>query len=197
MIQVGRDAMAPLLNHAVDTSYATEDASSRYPGQRYNLEVLVQKRSEDWCLGPRNPYTPEEAEWWARHTPTVDRWLTEMEEAGDEWWPSAAHAAFCLLSCRTDDDLGESWDYFDVDRFLFQELWSGGTVGIHGSVPIFFEHLVEALRRFIADGLVDAERGEPWLARMQAAGDDFMRCYSEETSERDAMEIAKGYLKAS
>ncbi|MBW2462481.1 MAG: hypothetical protein JRH11_12605 [Deltaproteobacteria bacterium] len=90
-----------------------------------------------------------------------------------------------------------TWEAFDVPDFLFSELWEGGTVGFFGSVPIFFDQMMEALRRFAADGLVDATAAEGWLAVMSDARKDFIECYDEETSERSAAKISRRWQRAS
>lgn len=144
-------------------------------------------RSEGWTFGSSCAET--QGEWWARHTPTVDRWLTELEDAGDPWWRSAEHAAFCLVSYPEYESHPPRWDCFDVGRFLFRDLSEGGTVGFFGSVAIFFDQLVEALRRFEADGLLGAAAPGAWVAQMLAARDDFLAYYDEHTSPsvRDAI----------
>ena len=150
-------------------------------------------REKDWSFGSRSASAAVRA-WWASHEPAVDEWLSEMEQAGDEWWQSAEHAAHCLVSYR--EHVAElrggepSWEDLDVGDFLFHDLWEGGTVGMFGSAPIFFDHLVEAMRRFGRAGVVEKERADRWVAEMEAARDDFVRCYDEETPEEESIAIA-------
>lgn len=151
----------------------------------------MQTRSDGWTFGPANPFSEDQRQWYARHLPTVDRWLTELEDAGDPWWVSAEHAASCLVSNREMNVAEPTWDGFDVGEFLFLDLWEGGTVGSFGSVPIFFDHLVEALRRFTADGIVEAEAGRAWIAQMLDAREDFIRCYDEATPSAESRAIAR------
>ncbi|RLB53365.1 MAG: hypothetical protein DRJ42_12145 [Deltaproteobacteria bacterium] len=161
------------------------------------MEQSIPTRPKDWSFGPLHFYNPKERDWYARHTPTVERWLTEFEEAGDPWWQSAEHAASCLVSSTVFVTQGRpSWDAFNVPDFLFSELWEGGTVGFFGSVPIFFDQLMEALRRFAADGLVDAAVAADWLTEMKSAREDFIRCYDDETSELAATEISRRWRRA-
>jgi len=150
-------------------------------------------RRDHWTLGPRHLFSETQKEWYARHQPTVDRWLTELEDAGDPWWVSAEHAARCLVSNREMNVAEPTWDGFDLGEFLFSDLWEGGTVGYYGSVPIFFDHLVEAMRRFVADGLVEAEAGRTWVAQMLDARDDFIRCYDDATPSAESNAIARRY----
>lgn len=162
------------------------------------MEQSIPTRPEDWSFGPFHCFNPKERDWYARHAPTVERWLTEFEEARDPWWQSAEHAASCLVMATVTETTDEpSWDVFDVRDFLFSDLWEGGTVGFFGSVPIFFDQLMEALRRFAADGLVDAALAEGWLAVMSDAREDFIHCYDEETSERSSIEISRRWRRAS
>ncbi len=144
-------------------------------------------RGEGWRFGPPNPFGQREAAWWKRHEATVDRWLAEMEAAEDPWWQSAEHAAHCLVA----RDFEWTWDNFSVANFLFCELCEGGTVGIFGSTEKFFEQLVEALERFVADALIPASKGERWLDEMRGARADFLRCYAATTSETEAMAIVR------
>lgn len=147
-------------------------------------------RREDWCFGGRRAASGREAAWWERHEPTVDRWLREMEARRDPWWQSAEHAAFCLAA----RDETWSWEGFSVQELLFRELWEGGTMGVFGSIEKFFEHVVEALERFVADGLVSQSQGERWLEEMREARADFMRCYVT-GSEEEAIAIARRRLR--
>ena len=149
------------------------------------------QRRESWCFGPPNPFSEEEAAWWRRHQPTIDRWLSSMEEADDPWWQAAEHAAFCLVSSR---EGVYTWDGFSVSRFLFEDLWEGGTVGFFGSTEKFFDHLVEALQRFVSDAVVEASAGERWIAQMQEAREDFLRCFDEATPGNEAAAIAARYM---
>lgn len=148
----------------------------------------VCRRKAGWRFGPPKPFSEQDAAWWKRHEPTVDRWLTAMEESGDPWWQAAEHAADCLVASR---DFDRTWDGFSVSSFFFGYLWEGGTVGLFGSVEKFFDHLVEALERFVTDGVVAATVGERWLAEMRAARTDFLRCFDEATSESEATAIAR------
>ena len=150
-------------------------------------------RPETWTFGPIHHFSDEHQEWWARHAPTVDRWLTELEGADDPWWPSAAHAAHCLVSNREMNVAEPTWDGFDVGEFLFDDLWNGGTHGMFGSSPIFFDHCVEALRRFAADGLIERDAAETWLAQLTDARPDFVRCFDEKTDELESLAIAAKY----
>lgn len=154
----------------------------------------MRKRAKNWTFGS-GYVSDEEKSWYVSHEPAVDRWLTELEAAGDEWWVSAEHAARCLVSHRIYETLfvGQplDWQQFDVASFLFEDLWNGGTVGIFGSVPIFFDHLVEAFRRFILAGLVNEVDGARWLLELVDARDDFLRCFDEATGEPEALLIAR------
>jgi hypothetical protein len=152
------------------------------------------RRTDEWCFGPPNHFSEKVAAWFKRHEPTVDRWLKEMEKAGDPWWQSAEHAAYCLVASREWD---LTWDGFSVPIFLFRDQWEGGTVAIFGSVEKFFGQTVEALQRFVADGLVEASVGERWLAEMRDAREDFLRCYDPATPESESMAIARRYLDPS
>ncbi len=150
-------------------------------------------RRDDWVFGPPNPFSKREADWYKRHEPMVDRWLSDMEQAKDAWWQSAEHAAFCLVSSREFE--GYSWNGFEVSHFLFHDLMEGGTVGCHGSTEVFFDQLIEALQRFVQGGLVDAARGEQWLTEMKEARGDFLRCYDEATSQSERRAIVKRHCK--
>ncbi len=147
-------------------------------------------RSSDWKFGPLRPSSESEAAWWAMHEPVVDEWLREMEATRDPWWQSAQHAAYCLVShqeYRAEEKRAErSWDELSVPDFLFHDLHEGGTVGLFGSVEIFFDQLVEALRRFGAAGIVDPDKAGVWLDELAAARDDFIRYYAEDTSDEEA-----------
>jgi len=124
----------------------------------------------------------------------VDRWLTELEGAGDPWAQSAEHAAACLVArSEFDDDYG--WDGFSVSTFLFRDLWEGGTSGAFGSRARFFDQLLEALQRFASDGLVDPAMAAAWVAEMREARADFLRCFDEATPERESMAIAGRHLR--
>ncbi|MFW6052146.1 MAG: hypothetical protein ACODAU_13290 [Myxococcota bacterium] len=142
-------------------------------------------RTPHWTFGPCECFSEELATWWRLHAPVVDEWLSEMEAAGDPWWPSAEHAAFCLVSYQESQAQMEgrspSWDRFDVADFLFHDLHEGGTVAFFGSVRIFFDHLVEALRRFAGAGLLDADQARAWLAKLESAREDFIRYYEHPT----------------
>ncbi len=157
-------------------------------------EQDVIARSDTWVFGGPNHLCEQDAQWWKRHEPIVDRWLSEMELAKDPWSQSAEHAAFCLVSSR---ELDGSWDGFAVCPFLFRDLMEGGSVGVYGSTEVFFDQLLEALQRFVKDGLIDGERGEQWLAEMQDARGDFLRCYDQATTEREALAIVKRRCKRS
>ena len=154
--------------------------------------VEMPRRQPGWCFGPPHPYSREEAAWWKRHEPTVDRWIGKMEARNDPWWQSAEHAAFCLAGRNG----AWRWDRFCVHELLFRELWEGGTVGLFGSTQKFFEHLLEALERFVADGLVPASSGARWLGEMREAREDFLRCYASTTATKDAIAIAQRRLSA-
>src|SRR5690606_3173957 len=147
------------------------------------------RRRADWSFGPRRPFSEESAAQWKRYEPTVDKWLTEMEAAGDPRWQSAEHAAQCLVADVV--DFGKSWGERSVAEFLFSDLWEGGTVGFFGSHEILFDQLVEAMRRFVSDGLVDARAGKRWLRELADMRGDFLRCYDPETSEEAALAIAR------
>ncbi len=156
----------------------------------------MDRRPSDWVFGPIHHHSETTARWYTRHTSTVDRWLSELEAADDPWLQSAEHAAFCLVSCSEFETQGRpTWDVFDVGDFLFSDLWEGGTVGMVGPVDVFFDHLVEGLRRFVVDGLIEEERGAAWLAQMRARRDDFLRCYSEETSGEESRAIARRHTR--
>lgn len=148
-------------------------------------------RGANWTFGPPNPFSDEEAAWWKRHEPTIDRWLTSMEEADDPWSRAAEHAASCLVANREDT---YSWDGFSVSSFLFEDLWEGGTVGFFGSADRFFDDLVEALRHFVADAVIDASLGERWIEEMLAAREDFVHCYDEATPQAEAIAIVQRRL---
>lgn len=141
-------------------------------------------RTSDWTFGPLHPYSEEQAAWWRMHEPIVDEWLREMEAAGDPWWQSAQHAAYCLVSYhefRAEMEGGApSWDRFDVADFLFHDLAEGGTVAMFGSVAIFFDQLVEAFRRFAEAGLIDADKARTWLAELEPAREEFIRHYDDD-----------------
>lgn len=144
----------------------------------------MRRRPQDWQFGPLRHFCEETREWYARHEPTVDRWLSEMEAQDDPWWPSAAHAAFCLVSSV--ENLGDrpDWALFDPADFLFTDLSEGGTVSFFGSVPMFFEHLVAALERFAADGLIEADHFEHVCEQVLAARSDFIEYYELADADR-------------
>ena len=147
-------------------------------------------RKDDWRFGCSGSSMAWAAEWYGRHEPVVDRWLHELEAAQDPSWPAAEHAAFCLVHHRASETDGRpDWEAFDVTGFLFQDLPEGGTVGLQGPVEEFFDHLVEIFRRFVEADLVDAERGEEWLAELTEAREDFLVLFDEERpwEEREAI----------
>lgn len=152
--------------------------------------------SEGWYCGSLQSSSGE-SDWYARHEPTAKRWIEELVQAGDPYWSSAKHAAWCLVTNRIfeAESSGDEprWHGFDVGQFLFDDLSEGGTVGLESPPVVFFDQLVEALRRFVADGLVEREPGEAWIARMLAARVDFVRCYDPETSSEEAMAISDRY----
>src|ERR1043165_6786017 len=95
-------------------------------------------QNNDFHFGPIHASSPANAAFWNLHDPVVRKWILEMQAAGDPWWQSALHAAYCLVSYRELDLDGSSllhWDTFDVEYFLFRDLSEGGTVGFYGSVP--------------------------------------------------------------
>lgn len=164
----------------------TMNAPMNEPGDDQPSAIPVRK--DGWSLGPPNFFSEKDAAWWKRHEPTVDRWLTEMEAASDPWCQAAEHAAYCLVASREFD---LTWDGFSVSSFLFGDLSEGGTVGFFGSAEKFFDHLVETLRRFAFDGLVEAAEAERWLSEMADARRDFLRYYDAATPESEAMAIAR------
>ncbi|MGE0790847.1 MAG: hypothetical protein AB7S26_34550 [Sandaracinaceae bacterium] len=155
------------------------------------------KRAEGWSFGVPYPMCDEERERIARYGPTVDRWLTELEAVDDPYVLSAADAASCVVFDTTPFDEYQTWETFDVRYFLFSSLWEGGTVGWLSPVDVFFEHLVETLRRLTADGLIAAERGAELVAEMSSLREAFIGCFGEDASEDQAREIAHRELLAS
>lgn len=145
------------------------------------MAAIEETRVEEFQFGPRrSACSAERCAFWDLHTPVVRAWIEEMQRAGDEWWQSAEHAAFCLVSAREHALNGEEllhWDDFDVEEFLFLDLSMGGTVGIYGSVSIFFDHVVQAFERFIAAGIITADKGATWLAQMRASRARFLEKY--------------------
>jgi hypothetical protein len=149
--------------------------------------------SEDWSFGSYG-WSAEERAWYARHEPTVRRWIEERIKARDPYWMAARHAAWCLVTHRiVEAEMTGSvptWACFDVGDFLFHDLWEGGTVGLEAPPEVFFDQLAEVFGRFVADGLIDREPGERWLAQLLAAREDFVRCYDPDTSTEEAMVIS-------
>lgn len=131
--------------------------------------------------GPiRSAVSDEENAFWDLHEPAVRAWVEEMRAAGNDWWQSAEHAAYCLASNRQFAWYGGAkldWSAFDVEEFLFHDLHEGGTVGFYGSVPIFFDQLVEAFERFIAAGIIDSDNGAKWLAQLRGSRSRFLKYY--------------------
>lgn len=138
-------------------------------------------------FGPLKHSTAKAASFWRQHYPAMNRWLRELQRAGDLWWRSAQHAASCLVSYRESESEmnGESphWKEFDIDDFLFHVLHEGGTVTFFGSVPIFFDQLVEGLRRFVDAGIVDRENGTAWIEQMCARRARFLQYYSDDDEQ--------------
>ncbi len=132
----------------------------------------VRRRPQGWNFGSGLMDSDEEKQWWKRHEPTVDKWLTELEEAGDPWNQSAEHAAYCLVSSRW---MEWTWEGFSVQSFLYQDLLEGGTVGFFGSSEKFYDQTVEALQRFVNDGIIEKPVGEKWIAELVASREGFLR----------------------
>lgn len=152
-----------------------------------------------WSLGGRRFYSREHLEWWRVHEVPIRAWLDELESDPEAWVQSAQHAAYCLVSyaCRDmGSDLKErdelySWADFDTNELLFIYLSEGGTVGMCGPVDVFFDDLVEAMRRM--SGVVDAQVCARVIEEMQPAREDFIRFYSGEESEEVLRAIAQPY----
>lgn len=136
---------------------------------------------ERFCFGAPSYRCKATEAFYKRHEPIVRTWCAEMAAAGNPWWQSAKHAAYCLVSHREyeamESDGGPDWSAFDVENFLFYDLAEGGTVGHFGSIAIFFEQLVEAVSRFVDAGLIGAELGEASLAAMRASEGRFLQRY--------------------
>jgi hypothetical protein len=126
-----------------------------------------------------------------RHRAPVDAWLDELDAKDDPGFESAEHAVYCLLSSFHFADHGEyDWAAFEVPSFLFGDLHESGTVAMFGSVALFFDHLVEALRRFAAAELMAPTTAARILTAMEDCRAAFVRYYDEATSNDEAMAIA-------
>jgi len=147
---------------------------------RNRVQSSTGESDEPFHFGHVEYESVEQKLFWEMHEPVVRAWITEMRARGDPWWQSAQHAADCLVSHREfeGEQTGElHWREFDVDNFLFHDLHEGGTVGFFGSVPIFFDQLVEAFERFLAAGIIDKELGTPWLGQLRASRARFLNYY--------------------
>lgn len=131
------------------------------------------ERFDGWRFGGA-PLTWAPDGWFERHEPAVDTWLKELEAKGEPW-RSAEHAAFCLVSFKEERERQPSWETFDVETFLFDEVFAGGTAGAFGPPERFFANLVEAMRRFGEAGLVEAANCRLWIGEMIAQRDRFLR----------------------
>lgn len=154
---------------------------------------------EVYQFGPCGSVCEEERAFWNLHEPVMQEWMAQMREAGDEWWQSAEHAAHCLASYRVFEwhsGAELNWSEFDVDDFLFHDLSEGGTVGLFGSVPIFYDHIVEAFERFLAAGIIDAAQGKVWLVQIREAKDRFLERYRDCEMEIVEVSGARGTLRA-
>lgn len=137
---------------------------------------------DDFDFKPLCFYTKAREDFWNLHDPPVRAWLSEMHAAGDPWWHSAKHAAYCLVSFResaAEHTGAPHWREFDVESFLFHDLHEGGTVAFFGSVEMFFEHIVAAFVRFLAAGIIEREPGKEWLAQLHAARPRFLAHYAD------------------
>jgi hypothetical protein len=56
-----------------------------------------------------------------------------------------------------------------VQELVFFDLVQGGTAAQFGSVPIFYEHVLEAFERFMRAGIIDATKGAQWIEQLRAA----------------------------
>ena len=139
--------------------------------------------SADFDFGPRNFYSEETKAFWDQHAAIVRSWLKEMKAADNDFWRSARHAAFCLVSFREFEaeqrDEPPHWREFDVEKFLFSDLQEAGTVCLFGSVSIFFDQLLEGLRRFCDGGLIVPGLLQVWLAAFEAARPRFLDQYQD------------------
>lgn len=136
--------------------------------------------------------SPEAHDFFERHLPAAEMWIAELEAAQDPFVASAAHAVFCLLSSFAfAEDPTFDWLAFDPHDFLFRDLAEGGTVGMDGPVPVFFEQLVEALRRFTDTGAIDRPLGTQLVAEMTDARDDFERFYDPCTHDEELLAIER------
>ena len=136
---------------------------------------------------------PEAREFFERHRPPAEAWLTELEDVHDPFIASAAHAAFCLLSSFVFSERQPPYDWlsFDVSDFLFRDLAEGGTVGMDGPVATFFDHLIEALQRFTDAGAIEAALGARLVAEMEEAREDFERFYHPDSSDEELEAIER------
>lgn len=135
--------------------------------------------------------SPEAHAFFERHREPTELWLAELEAAEDPFVASAAHAVFCLLSSFVfAEEPTYDWLSFEPADFLFRDLAEGGTVGMDGPAEVFFDQLVEALRRFVDAGVVDAPLGAQLVAEMLDAREDFLRFHDPAASddELDAIE---------
>jgi hypothetical protein len=136
--------------------------------------------------------SPEAQAFYERHLPAAEAWIAELEASHDPFVASAAHAVFCLLSSFAfADDPTFDWLAFDPHDFLFRDLAEGGTVGMDGPVPVFFDHLVEAIRRFTSAGVIDRPLGAQLVAEMTDAREDFERFYDPSTDDDELLAIER------
>lgn len=175
----------------IDVTSVTPTRPNPEPTSSTDVDQVMPKRPTDWSFGPYKYYCAADQQWYERAEPTVDRWLLELEEARDPWWQSAEHAASCLVSSM---DFERSWEGFSVATFLFRYMCEGGTAGTYGSVEVFFDHLVEAMRRFGTERVVPPSRAVVWCAQMTAARRDFIRIYDSDCTEKEQRAIMRKYF---
>ncbi|MGE0790844.1 MAG: hypothetical protein AB7S26_34535 [Sandaracinaceae bacterium] len=122
-----------------------------------------------------------------RYGPTVKRWMAELEAAGAPHRSCAELLAWTLAVEGDADGDDPTWDRLDLRYFLFYALGAHVIVGVlEVPVPVLFDQLAEAMRRFIDDGVIERTRGEARLAQMGELRDPFIACYDEARPEWDA-----------
>lgn len=152
---------------------------------------------KDWCFGPRDTGSPKEKEFWDRHAPVVRAWIEEgLAEGTIEHADEAEHAAFCLVSNRVfewRDGAELGWEGFDLDRFLWDDLVSGGSVGLY-EPRRFFRHTMTILERFGLAGLLGEQDWRGWIEGLRAREEELVRFFGDEMSDEEMEEVASRYL---